>query len=444
MTASFLQYPELLAPAGNMDKFRTAILYGADAVYLGGQSGNLRAACEGFGPEALRAAVRMAGEAGRKIYYCLNSFALEDDLAGLPAQIEDAADAGVHAFIIADPGVLALARRYAPAVPVHLSTQANTMNSSAAAFWAEQGVCRVNLARELDARGIYAVRRALPGMELEVFVHGAMCLALSGQCLLSAWLNARSGNQGRCTQPCRFEYRELVPGRGPAEGSGAQRPLVVEEYTRPGEALWQVEGGGRFSSFWATQDLCLLPWLYWFVHNGINGLKIEGRMKSAGWLAHSVDAYRTALDRLAAPGPARPPLDDCLEEVLLAATRALGTGFFLRERRDVSFEYRERMGLGARRDRNGREVLPELGKRLVGRVVEACGPGVWEVDVLGNWERSMDVELLLPGLLRPTLPGESYGLENARGELVRQVGNGTRCRLYADVQGLMPGIFLRG
>ncbi|MDL2268139.1 U32 family peptidase [Desulfovibrio sp. OttesenSCG-928-G15] len=432
--------PELLAPAGNMDKFRTALLYGADAVYLGGLGGNLRAACEGFDPAALRVAVAEANALGRRIYYCLNSFALESDLAVLPQQVEDAAEAGVHAFIIADPGVLALARRYAPAVPVHLSTQANTMNSAAAAFWREQGVSRVNLARELGARSIRAVRKALPDMELEVFVHGAMCLALSGQCLLSAWLNARSGNQGRCTQPCRFAYRAL--DEHPATHSPLPS-LVVEEYTRKGEALWRVEQEEPFSSFWATQDLCLLPWLSWFTANRIDGIKVEGRMKSAGWLAHSVDAYRTALDSLAAGRLSRAVLENCLEEALLAATRSLGTGFFLHRRRDISREFLERRGLAARPDRNGQTVLPDFGRSLVGRVLEPEGLGVWAVEVLGNWRQNMDVEIMLPGLRRPVLAAESYGLENAKGELVRQVGNGTRCRLYADVPDIGPGIFLR-
>lgn len=436
--------PEVLAPAGNADKLRTCLLYGADAVYLGGRSGNLRAACEGFTKTELRAAVNQANALGVRIYYCLNSLPLQGDLPSLPAIIEETAEAGVHGFIIADPGVLRLARRHAPGVPVHLSTQANTGNSAAVEFWADQGVSRVNLARELSARDIHAVRKACPDSELEVFVHGSLCLAVSGQCLLSAWLNGRSGNQGRCTQPCRFEYRAL--DLEPLEGNRdfAASALIVEEYTRPGEALWRVEQGERFSSFWAPQDLCLLPWLSWFCHNRIDALKIEGRMKSSGWLAHVVDAYRTALDGLAdqRPGAACSP---CMTELLYAATRPLGTGFFLHgQRRNLTSEAMARYGMASRPNRSGEAVLPEMGHPLLARVLEPAGLGVWQVEAHGNWRRSMDVELLLPGLKRPLLVGGSYGLENQRGELSDLLGNGNRGFLYADAPGIVPGIFIRG
>jgi len=434
--------PELLAPAGDMEKLRACLLYGADAVYLGGPTGNLRAACAGFtGPE-LREAVALAGRKRVKIYYCLNSLPMQDDMPALPGLIEEAAEAGVHGFIIADPGVLRLARRHAPKVPVHLSTQANTTNSEAVAFWADQGVVRINLARECSARDIYALRRDIrdsgPNMQLEVFVHGAMCLAVSGQCLLSAWLNARSGNQGRCTQPCRFEYRALV----------------VEEYTRPGEAVWRVESGmqkdggcsGAYSSFWATQDLCLLPWLSWFINNRIDALKIEGRMKSAGYLAHTLDSYRTAIDSLTdgAEQKTRKTLENFLTELLYAATRPLGSGFFLPgRRRNVTGEFLAKSGLPARPNRSGEGRLPELGHALLAKVVGQKALGVWQLEVHGNWRRDMDVELMLPGLRRPVLIGGSYGLENQRGELADIVGNGAPALLYAAMDGLEAGIFLR-
>jgi len=481
MNDAFL--PELLAPAGNMEKLHTCLLYGADAVYLGGRTGNLRAACEGFTGQELREAVTAAEKKQVKIYYCLNSLPLQDDMPSLPPLIEEAAKAGVHGFIIADPGVLRLARRYAPQVPVHLSTQANTTNSEAVAFWAEQGVERVNLARELSARDIYAMRRACPDMQLEVFVHGAMCLAVSGQCLLSAWLNARSGNQGRCTQPCRFEYRAL--GSAPAcrdtssgllcatgqdQKSPAPSPkaapsssddklghylsggeclpdaLVVEEYTRPGEPVWRVEQDDRYSSFWAPQDLCLLPWLSWFINNRIDALKVEGRMKSAGYLAHTVDTYRTALNAVGAPAgqEAKKTPGGYLTELLYAATRPLGSGFFLHGRRkNLTEEFLEASGLASRPNRSREGRLPELGHTLLAKVVAQKALGVWQVEVHGNWRRGMDVELMLPGLRRPVLIGGSYGLENQRGELTDIVGNGITALLYTDMEGLENGIFLR-
>ncbi|MDL2316908.1 U32 family peptidase [Desulfovibrio sp. OttesenSCG-928-A18] len=444
-----MSVPELLAPAGELDKLRTCLVYGADAVYLGGRGGNLRAACRGFGPEELRLALSEASAFGARIYYCLNSIATERDLRALPARIEDAAEAGVHGFIIADPGVLRLARRYAPGVEVHLSTQANSSNSESMAFWAGQGVGRVNLARELDCREIHDICRARrnmeqgPGgrpMELEVFVHGAMCLAVSGHCLLSAWLNARSGNQGRCTQPCRFEYRAL------------ESPLVVEERTRPGEPLWRVEQGEDFSSFWATSDLCLLPWLGWFAANGVDAIKIEGRMKSAGYLAHVVDAYRVFLDALRAGAGSENPaahgrtnlLRDCMTELYLSATRPLDSGFFLHgRRRNLTREFIVREAPPTRPNRSGEGELPELGRQVLARVAEPLGPGAWLVDLRGNWERARDVELMLPGLARPLLAGGAYGLENQRGEAVKMLGNGVRAVFRCEEPGLAPGMFIR-
>ena len=442
--------PELLAPAGNLERLRTCLFYGADAVYLGGRDGNLRAACEGFTTPELEQAVAEAKAAGARVYYCLNSFPLEKDLPGLPAAIEDAASAGVHAFIAADPGVLRLVRRYAPGVSIHLSTQANTTNSEAVNFWAEQGASRINLARELNCRELYAIRKACPQVELETFVHGAMCLALSGQCLLSAWLNNRPANQGRCTQPCRFEYRamDVGPIDDPADAP-AEKALTVEEFTRPGEALWRVEQGERHSSFWAPHELCLLPWLPWFIRTGIQSLKIEGRMRGPAYLAHVVDAYRYALDHKRSGGLtgnislSKTVLEQCMAELFYAAFRPLSSGFFLPgKRRDFSQELLSRPGMPATACRSG-QGIPNPGHRLLARVLEPAGQASWRIEVRGNWRRAQDVEILLPGLRRPLLIGGSYGLENQRQELANELGSGIQGVLHADIDDLAPGTFIR-
>lgn len=485
--------PELLAPAGNLERLRTCLLYGANAVYLGGRSGNLRASCEGFTSKELVQGVSEARKAGARLYYCLNSFPLERELVALPGAIEAAALAGIHAFIVADPGVIALARRHAPGIPVHLSTQANTTNSAAVSFWADQGVERINLARELNCRELYAIRRASPHMELEVFVHGAMCLALSGQCLLSAWLNNRPANQGRCTQPCRFDYRAMDLERsGEALDGLFEKTLTVEEYTRPGEALWRVEQGERHASFWAPDELCLLPWLPWFVRTGIQALKIEGRMRSPAYLAQVVDAYRHALDRLGGTGfekgnagvgdgfagpenmyaggghthscfmggeradADRPPgfgkaggmtdvlRDPCMMELFYAAFRPLSSGFFLPgRRRNFSGEALSRSGLVPTACRSGETGIPDFGHGILAQVIEPAGRAAWRIEVRGNWRRDQDVECVLPGLRRPVLIGGSYGLENQRKELANELGSGVRGLLYADADGVVPGIFIR-
>lgn len=401
--------PELLVPAGSPEQFYTAVLYGADAVYLGGESGNLRASSKGFSRAALAAAVTHAKKHGVKIYYCLNALPLQRDMPSIPAAAEEAAKAGVDALIVADPGVLAVARRVAPHVPVHLSTQANTANAEAAAFWLGAGAARVNLARELSCKDIAAIRDALPRAELEVFVHGAMCLAVSGQCLLSAWLNNRPANQGRCTQPCRFEYR----------AAGAS--IELEEALREGERLWRIEQEERYSAFFAPDDLCLLPFLPWFVKHRITSLKIEGRMKGASYVAHVTDAYRSALDACAGESFAWRRF---FPDLARTASRPLSTGFFLPRRRHVACG----------------EVPPRL---LAARVAEEAGPGAWLLEGRGKWDAAENVELMLPGMKRPLLAGGTYALENLRGEKIRELNSGSRALLRAEAEGLMPGIFIR-
>ncbi len=425
--------PELLAPAGNFEKLQTALLYGADAVYLGGESFNLRASCDGFSLDELRQSVALANLQKAKIYYTLNALPMQKDMAGLPQIIEEAAAVGVHGFIIADPGVLRLAKRHAPEVEIHLSTQANTTNAESIAFWQDQGIARVNLARELSCRDIYAIRKALPKMELEVFVHGAMCLAVSGQCLLSAWLNKRPANLGRCTHPCRFEYRPLSLGETPTGCTACHSPevsLTVAEQTRPDSPLWTVHQGESYSSFWSPLDLCLVRYLPWFVHKKINSLKIEGRMKGASYVAHVVDAYRFALNmaREQKNGAPQQDMDKIMHEILNTSTRPLGSGFFLPlERKNFS-------------DAHTNSFQPQP---LVAKIGQRLGQGAWEVDLRGTWLAESGVSLMLPGLHRPILEAKDYVLENHKGELVSALHSGTKGVLRTDFGALQSGIFVR-
>lgn len=408
--------PELLVPAGDADKFHTALLYGADAVYLGGRSNNLRAAAKGFTPEELRRAVSAAHARNVRVYYCLNAFPFERDMAAMPGEAEAVADAGIDAFIVADPGVMRLVRRVAPRVPVHISTQANTTNAEAVRFWTDAGADRVVFARELPHREIRAIREQLPHTELEVFIHGAMCLAFSGQCLLSAWLNNRPANQGRCTQPCRFEYRvrESTPGAS----------LTLEEALRPGERLWDVRQDEAFAALFAPDDLCLLPYVPWFIRNRITALKIEGRTKGSAYVAHVTDAYRSAIDCVVGGQPfdSRTYLPDLVR----TASRPLSTGFFLKRRQMVAGEA---------------EPRPLLAKVI--EPLDEAG-GAWSVTVMGQWDESRGVELMLPGMRRPVLPPGAYALENHRGERTGCAASGTRGVLYTQVRGIVPGVFVRG
>lgn len=267
--------PELLAPAGSFDKLVTAVHYGADAVYLGGKTFSLRARAGNFDEDGLRQAVAYAHAHGVKVYVTVNIFAHNRDLEGLEPYLRMLRDLQADGLIVSDPGILALARRIVPDLPLHLSTQANVTNRASARFWAEQGVCRLNLARELGLEEIRAIRAAT-GVELEVFVHGALCISYSGRCMLSNYFTGRNANLGDCAHPCRYSY------------------AVVEE-KRPGH-YFPVEEDERGTYIFNSRDLCLLHHLPSLVDAGVDAIKIEGRMKSVGYVGAVVRLYRLALE----------------------------------------------------------------------------------------------------------------------------------------------------
>jgi putative protease len=267
--------PELLAPAGSFDKLVTAIHYGADAVYLGGKAFSLRARAGNFDEEGLNRAIAYAHAHGVKVYVTVNIFAHNRDLEGVETYLRMLGDTHADGLIISDPGILALARQIVPDLPLHLSTQANVTNRVSACFWAEQGVRRLNLARELGLEEIVAIRAAT-NAELEVFVHGALCISYSGRCMLSNYFTGRNANQGDCAHPCRYSY------------------AVVEE-KRPGQ-FFPIEEDERGTYIFNSRDLCLLHRLPALVGAGVDAIKIEGRMKSVGYVGAVVRLYRLALD----------------------------------------------------------------------------------------------------------------------------------------------------
>lgn len=268
--------PELLAPAGSLEKCRIALLYGADAVYVGGKEHSLRNFARNLSSEELAEACYLAHSLGKRLYVTVNTFMREPDLKTLPAYLQYLQDLRVDAIIISDPALLLLAKRWAPELPLHLSTQANTTNSLSVLFWESQGIRRVNLARELSIGELEQIRKAA-GVEVEVFVHGAMCISYSGRCLLSAFLNNRSANRGLCTQPCRWSYS------------------LVEE-KRPGE-YYPIQEDVNGTYILNSKDLCLLEHLGRLMTLGVHAFKIEGRMKGALYLATVVRTYRQAIDR---------------------------------------------------------------------------------------------------------------------------------------------------
>ncbi len=302
---------ELLAPAGTMEALRAAVHFGADAVYGGLQRFGLRAFAGNFDEAALAEAVDVCHRRGCRFYLTMNVFPYDDELADFTRAARRARDIGVDAAIVSDLGAICLLREEVPGLPVHVSTQASTVNSAAVRHYGELGCRRVILARELSLERLAALRRlSPPEVELETFVHGASCVAWSGRCLLSAQLTGRSGNRGSCAQPCRWKY-------------------AVEEEKRPGEYLPVAEDRNGTYIF-SARDLNLMPLLPELVRAGVASLKIEGRMKTEYYVAVTVNAYRRALDLLAESEEAfRGALPGLMEELKCASHRAWDTGFLL-------------------------------------------------------------------------------------------------------------------
>ncbi|MCI5120067.1 MAG: U32 family peptidase [Candidatus Electrothrix sp. AUS4] len=274
-TGTTTKVPELLAPAGNMEKLITAIHYGADAVYLGGSNYSLRAGAGNFTLQKMTEATSYAHERGVKIYVTLNIFAHNHDLSKFKDHLRSLEETGVDGLIVADPGILLLCKETLPQMPTHLSTHTNITNTQSVRFWASQGVQRVNLARELSLEEIREIRKET-ATELEVFVHGALCISYSGRCMLSNYLTGRDSNQGACAHPCRYSY------------------ALVEE-KRPG-IYFPVEEDDRGTYIFNSRDLCLLNRLPELMTAGVDAIKIEGRMKSMGYVGATVRVYRAALN----------------------------------------------------------------------------------------------------------------------------------------------------
>ena len=310
--------PELLAPAGNMEKLKVAIRYGADAVYLGGKAFGLRNMADNFTLPELSEAVDYAHRQGVKVYLTLNSFPDNGEIEALTDYLGELADIPFDAYIAADPGVVALIGEISPQREIHLSTQANTTNWRSASFWHARGVKRVNLAREMSLEDIRQTADRC-GIELEAFVHGAMCISYSGRCLISSAMTGRDANKGECTQPCRWNY------------------AIVEE-SRPGEYFPVLEDeSGSF--IFNSKDLCLIEHLPDLVQSGIDSLKIEGRMKGIYYAASVIRVYRAALDSYWQDPAGYALKPEWLEELSKVSHRGYTTGFLFGKPRDLDHEY---------------------------------------------------------------------------------------------------------
>lgn len=303
-----IQKPELLAPAGNMEKLHMALLYGADAVYLGGKMFGLRAFASNFSLAEMDEAVAFAHSLHKKVYVTVNIFAHNEDINNLPDYLRSLQAIGVDALLISDFGVWSVAREIIPEMPLHVSTQANTTNWAAVKAWENLGASRVVLARELSFTEMKEIGSKTE-VELEAFVHGAMCISYSGRCWLSSYLTGRDGNRGACAQVCRWEFS-------------------LTEKNRPGE-VYDVAGDEQGTYIMNSKDLCLLPYLLQLMEAGICSFKIEGRMKSAHYAASVVSVYRRAIDACWRDPQHYTVKQEWLDELEKVSHRPYTTGFAL-------------------------------------------------------------------------------------------------------------------
>lgn len=301
---------ELLIPAGSLDVLKTAVIYGADAVYIGGEAFGLRAKAKNFTKEDMKEGIAFAHERGVKVYVTANILAHNEDLPGVEEYFEEMKEVRPDALIISDPGVFAIARKILPDMELHVSTQANNTNYGTFLFWYNQGAKRVVTARELSLQEIKEIRDRIPeDMEIESFIHGAMCISYSGRCLLSNYFVGRDANQGACTHPCRWKYS------------------VVEE-TRPGEYM-PVYENERGTYIFNSKDLCMIEHIPEMIEAGIDSFKIEGRMKTALYVATVARTYRKAIDDyLESPEKYRANMEWYKAEIGKCTYREFTTGFY--------------------------------------------------------------------------------------------------------------------
>lgn len=346
---------ELLAPAGNFEKFLTALHFGADAVYLAGNRFGLRAFAGNFSDKEMQEAVKIAHSFGKKVYITLNIIAKDEDFDGLKEYLKFLQNIKVDAVIVADIGVMEFVRKYAPKIDIHISTQANIINSYTAKFFADLGVKRLILARELSLEQIKNLRKNLPKeVEIEVFVHGAMCMAYSGRCLLSNYLTGRDSNHGECVQACRWKY-------------------YVREVSRDDELEVQEDEKGSY--IFNSKDLNMLSHLQELKDAGVDSIKIEGRMKSSYYVATVVNAYRMALDMLP-----KKPTEELEKELLKASHRRYTTGFYFDEENrqfqedSMPVQDSEFVAIAVEDAKNGKVKLEMRNKFSVGDTLEILSP----------------------------------------------------------------------
>ncbi|MGJ7044574.1 peptidase U32 family protein [Thermoanaerobacterium thermosulfurigenes] len=369
---------ELLSPAGDLERVKVAINYGADAVYFGGNNYGLRATV-GFSMDEIKYAVEYVKNHGKKAYLTVNIFPHNDDLIGLPEYIYEVSKTGIDAVIASDPGVFSIIKEVAPKLEIHISTQANNVNYRSAIFWHELGAKRIVLARELSLEEIRQIRQKTPNdLELEVFVHGAMCISYSGRCLLSNYLTGRDANKGECTHPCRWKY------------------YLVEE-KRPGQYM-RIEEDDRGTYIMNSKDLCMIKYIPDIIEAGATSLKIEGRNKSSYYVAVVTKAYRKAIDDYLEFGDRYVFDEGLLEELGKVSNRDFTTGFYFGKPGSESHNYDSSSYIRNYNivgmvidydDKSGMAVIEQRNRFFSGDVIEIIGPKDMFVETI---DKMYDIE----------------------------------------------------
>ena len=370
--------PEVLAPANSLEVLKTAVEYGADAVYIGGEMYGLRAKAKNFSAEDMKKGIAYAHERGKKVYVTANITAHNRDLEGVRAYFHELKEIRPDALIISDPGVFTIAKEVCPEIDIHISTQSNNVNYMTFRFWKEQGATRVVTARELSLEEIGDIRKNIPDdFEIETFVHGAMCISYSGRCLLSNYFTGRDANQGACTHPCRWKY------------------AVVEE-SRPGEYL-PVYENERGTYIFNSKDLCMIEHIPDLLNAGIDSYKIEGRMKTALYVATVARTYRKAIDDyLENPEKYEENMDWYRDQISNCTYRQFTTGFFYGKPDHESQIYDSNtyvkeytyLGIVGEKNEKSRYAIEQRNKFSVGEEIEVMKPDGENVcvTVKGIWD----------------------------------------------------------
>ena len=360
-----IKKPELLAPAGDLEKLKIAVLYGADAVYFGGETFSLRAGAGNFTYEEMKEGIEFAHAHGAKCHLTVNIFAHNEDIEPFIDYLKRVKDLGIDAFIASDPGVIDMIQENIPDAEIHLSTQANMTNYRTANFWYKRGLKRLVTARELTLEEIKELKANIPeDMELESFIHGAMCISYSGRCLLSNFMIERDANRGACAHPCRWKY-------------------TLMEEQRPGE-YFPIEEDDRGTYILNSKDLCLIEHLPELIEAGISSFKIEGRMKSVFYVATIVSAYRKAIDAYCENPAEYKFKDDWMTELCKVSHREFTTGFYFHKPTNNDQNYRtsaytrDYSFVGMIKDydpETGYAIVEQRNKMVIGDKIEVFGPG---------------------------------------------------------------------